>query len=236
MFDVASKVLSSVLVSRMRAVMEHICMEAQAGFRAGRGTIDGLFNILLGLRKRQEHNIETWAVFIDLVKAFDTVPRKALFEVLSRYGLPDHFVRIVMRLHVGAKVNVKIGKDDIDVESNIGVRQGACEGPILFLFIMQAAFETMEWPVTKPTFATVPRTKSARLMGRLMIEKLTMSTALHLFLSSGAHFLQMTAASCSRLVKIWSKEWIICAGTFVNLAYKCTSAKTVKKARRRPCT
>ena len=154
LLDVASKVLSSVLVSRMRAVMEHICMEAQAGFRAGRGTIDGLFNILLGLRKRQEHNIETWAVFIDLVKVFDTVPRKALFEVLSRYGLPDHFMRIVMRLHVGAKVNVKIGKDDIDVESNIGVRQGACEGPILFLFIMQAAFETMDWPVAKPTFAT----------------------------------------------------------------------------------
>ena len=73
MLDVASKVMSSVLVSRMRAVMEHICMEAQAGFRSGRGTIDGLFNILLGLRKRQEHNKETWAVFIDLVKAFDTV-------------------------------------------------------------------------------------------------------------------------------------------------------------------
>ena len=34
------------------------------------------------------------------------------------------------------------------------MRQGACEGPILFLFIMQAALETMEWPVAKPTFQT----------------------------------------------------------------------------------
>jgi hypothetical protein len=33
----------------------------------------------------------------------------------------------------------KVGKTDTNVPSNIGVRQGACEGPALFLFIMQAA-------------------------------------------------------------------------------------------------
>ena len=37
-------------------------------------------------------------------------------------------------------------------ETHIGVRQGSCEGPVLFLFIMQAAMETLEWPegVSKP--------------------------------------------------------------------------------------
>jgi hypothetical protein len=34
------------------------------------------------------------------------------------------------------------------------VRQGSCEGPILFLFILQAALETMHWPVPKPAFRT----------------------------------------------------------------------------------
>ena len=38
--------------------------------------------------------------------------------------------------------------------STIGVRQGSCEGPALFLFIMQAAIETAEWPVEKPHFCT----------------------------------------------------------------------------------
>ena len=38
----------------------------------------------------------------------------------------------------------------------IGVRQGSCEGPVLFLFIMQAAMETFEWPegMTKPEYRT----------------------------------------------------------------------------------
>ena len=42
--------------------------------------------------------------------------------------------------------------EDKEVGSSIGVRQGACEGPILFLFITQAALERVKWPVTKPTF------------------------------------------------------------------------------------
>ena len=53
----------------------------------------------MGLQKRKEHKLETLALFIDLVKAFDSAPREALFAVLRRIGLPDHFVNIVIRLH-----------------------------------------------------------------------------------------------------------------------------------------
>ena len=108
LLDVASKIFSSVLVARMGVVMEKFGFDAQAGFRWDRGTIDGLFTTFVGLSKRKEHGLETWALFIDLVKAFDTVPREALFAVLRRFGLPDHFVKVVMRLHFGAKVKVKI--------------------------------------------------------------------------------------------------------------------------------
>jgi hypothetical protein len=55
---------------------------------------NGLFTTYVGLHKRKEHGLETWALFIDLVKAFDTVPREALFAILHRFGLPDHFVNI----------------------------------------------------------------------------------------------------------------------------------------------
>ena len=140
----------------MGVVMEKFGFDAQVGFRWDRGTIDGLFTTFVGLSKRKEHGLETWALFIDLVKAFDTVPREALFAVLRRFGLPDHFVKVVMRLHFGAKVKVKIGEEDSEVDSTIGVRQGSCEGPVLFLFVMQAAMETLQWPdgVARPEFKT----------------------------------------------------------------------------------
>ena len=55
--------------------------------------------------------------------------------------MPDHFVKVLIRLHYGEKVEVKIGDVDSEINSTIGVRQGSCEGPVLFLFIIQAAME-----------------------------------------------------------------------------------------------
>ena len=69
--------------------------------------------------------------------------------------MPDHFINIVIRLHADAVVSYKMGKEEIEVKNKIGVRQGACEGPVLFIFIMAAAMETMEWPVPKPWFCTL---------------------------------------------------------------------------------
>ncbi len=86
------------------------------------------------------------------MKAFYTVPREALFAIPHHFGSLDHFVNTVIRFHENALINLKIGEDDSEVESSIGVRQGSSEGPILFLFIMQAAMETFTWPVAKPVF------------------------------------------------------------------------------------
>ena len=154
LLDIASKLFSCIIVERLKKVMEENGPENQCGFRPWRGTIDGAFNLLMALRKRQEHNLETFVAFVDLEKAFDRVPRAALFKVLRRYGLPDHFINVVIRLHADAVVSYKQGNAKIEVKNRIGVRQGACEGPILFLFLMAAAMETMEWPVAKPVFCT----------------------------------------------------------------------------------
>ena len=105
---VCSKLLSYVLVRRLQIIMEEFGMDSKSGFRPDRGTIDGLFTTFVGLHKRKEHGLETWALFIDLVKAFDTVPRESLFAILRRFGLPDHSVSIVIRLHENALINVKI--------------------------------------------------------------------------------------------------------------------------------
>ena len=57
--------------------------------------------------------------------------------------------RCLFGIHYGAKVKVKIGEVDSEIDSTIGVRQGSCEGPVLFLFIMQAAIDTLEWKVSQ---------------------------------------------------------------------------------------
>ena len=148
-------------------------MESQTGFRYYRGTIDGAFTVINALRKRQEHNLESYVAFIDLIKAFDSVPRAALWKVLLKFGFPRHFVRVVMRLHTGAVMKFKINDqaEDADVASSIGVRQGSNSGPVLFLYIMQAAMETMTWPVAEPQFCTAKEGEPARLHGERSTRK-----------------------------------------------------------------
>jgi hypothetical protein len=155
LLDISSKIVSNIANARMRKVFASEGMEAQSGFTSRRGNRDGHFNVSVALQKRKEHGQETWALFIDLVKAFDTVVCEALFAIMRKFGLPDHFINILIRLHVGATIKVKIGDIEIEVPSNIGVRQGSCEGPSLFLFVIQAALETMDdWPADKPVFHT----------------------------------------------------------------------------------
>ena len=42
---------------------------------------------------------------------------------------------------------VRSDDKDVEVDSSIGVRQGSCESPVLFLFIKKAAMGTRVWPV-----------------------------------------------------------------------------------------
>jgi hypothetical protein len=216
LLDVASKIFSSVLVARMGVVMKKFGFEAQVGFRWDRGTIDGLFTTFVGLSKRKEHGLEKWALFIDLVKAFETVPREALFAVLRRFGLPDHFVKVVMRLHFGANAKVKIGEEDSEVDSTIGVQQGSCEGPVLFLFIMQAAMETLQWPAawrgprSRPAKAALPwaRIRTASGVPRSLSSRPPSSRTIARFSSTRA----MTSSRASTT----------CFLTFASLVFKCT--------------
>jgi hypothetical protein len=178
LLDIASKIVASVCVQRMQIVQEAEGLEAQAGFRGKRGCPDGFFNMIMGLTKRKEHGKATWALFIDLMKAFDTVVRKAAFDVCKKFGYPSHFLNIVLRFYKNAIIKFMVGNTDSEVDSNIGVRQGSIEGPSVFLLIIQAALETMDWPVDKPEFCTrkdgvtmgerVERTKEVELFELFM--------------------------------------------------------------------
>jgi hypothetical protein len=71
-----------------------------------------VFPQLVQAYRKVRTQLETWVLFVDFVKAFDTVPLDGLFAVLRLYGLPNHFVNIVNRLHKNAMIKLKIGSVD----------------------------------------------------------------------------------------------------------------------------
>jgi hypothetical protein len=71
--------ISSILPNRISVyILESEGLEEQNGFMCHRGCCDGIFAVKMALQKRHEHGLGTLAVFIDLVKAFDSVPSNGL--------------------------------------------------------------------------------------------------------------------------------------------------------------
>jgi hypothetical protein len=111
--------------ARSRVISEKLDQEAQTGFRSNRGTCGGTWNVGMAIAKRKEHGAESWVLLLDLVKAFDRVPRELLWEVMKRFGYPPKFMRILIKLHTGVKVNFSMHGVEKEVSSTIGVAASA---------------------------------------------------------------------------------------------------------------
>ncbi|KAK2178235.1 hypothetical protein NP493_552g01041 [Ridgeia piscesae] len=65
------------------------------------------------LRQLQERFIEQerplYMVFVDFSKAFDTVGRTGLWQLLRKYGCPEKFTPVIEALHTGMMANVCVG-------------------------------------------------------------------------------------------------------------------------------
>lgn len=154
--DTLQKLTTSMIASRLGRHLKSVGMEEQCGFTPGKSTIDGAFSLLQALSKRKEHRKDTFVVFIDLVKAFDTVPRPALFQVLKKFGLPQPLVSLIQLLYKDMKIELSVDDLKRHVNCTIGVKQGDPLSPVLFLFYIQACLETLSLPdsITKLAFQT----------------------------------------------------------------------------------
>jgi hypothetical protein len=91
--------MSSIINFRLTTLIETYGLDEQFGHTPGKGTTDALFAIRTALQLRREHQFPTYAVFVDLIKAFDTANHDLLFALLLRFGASEGLVDIIRRLH-----------------------------------------------------------------------------------------------------------------------------------------
>jgi hypothetical protein len=87
-----------MLVRRLKTVMDEEGMDEQPGFRHVEELSIDFCQLAYDYRNAKITYFESWILLVVLVKAFDTLPREALFEILRSYGLPNHFLNIIVRL------------------------------------------------------------------------------------------------------------------------------------------
>jgi exonuclease III len=142
LLEIAYKIVAKIVHQRLLPIAESLDHESQCGFRPGRGCNDAVFAVKLAMKKRREHSQETWILFLDLVKAFDRVPRELLWIVLERFGVPPKLINILKALHKNIYVKFTIDPISHVLECCIGVKQGDVLGPILFIMFIAAIMVT----------------------------------------------------------------------------------------------
>lgn len=85
-------------------------VEEQNGFRASTSTIDSIFPITQTIEKKTARSLETHLLFVDLTKAYDTVPVNKLWEVLEGTCISATVINAIKNLYEDSTSKVKNGK------------------------------------------------------------------------------------------------------------------------------
>jgi len=84
--------------------------EEQAGFRAGRSTVNHTFCLRQLIEKKMAVNQPLHLLYVDFEKAYDSMQLKNLWKALEHYNISNSIIRAIKRLYENSFSKIKIGK------------------------------------------------------------------------------------------------------------------------------
>ena len=142
LINIVAKMLHKMMEQRLQRMLDVNGLEEQSGFTPGRGTADGTFALKQCIFKAREHQQPVWMAFLDLVKAFPSNSRDAMWACMQKYGVPPTLLARIKALHTGmfAKYEVEPGEDQ-ELPNTSGSIQGSCLASPTFNIVVQCALE-----------------------------------------------------------------------------------------------
>ena len=144
----AGKVLLKVIAGRLSdyCERENILPEEQCGFRPQRSTVDMTFVVRRLQELARKKGTPLYLCFIDLTRAYDSVDRTLLWDVLARFGVPPRMFAVIREFHDGMQACVRLDdgecSDIFDVGQ--GLEQGCVLAPLLFNIFFTAVLLVAE--------------------------------------------------------------------------------------------
>jgi hypothetical protein len=110
LLSTAFKILSNILLARLTPYVNEIIGDYQCGLHRNRSTTDQIFYIRQILQKKWKYNGTVHRPFIDFQKAYDTVKREVLYNILLEFGIPKKLVRLIKMCLNETYSKVRVGK------------------------------------------------------------------------------------------------------------------------------
>jgi hypothetical protein len=135
--SIACKMMESIIRDELMAYMRrhNLLSTKQYGFVTGRSTVLQLLHALDKWTEALDNGDQVEAVYMDFMKAFDTVPHRRLISKLKSYGIGGKLIRWLQDFLHDREQRVKVNGHLSDSTSiGSGIPQGSVLGPLLFIF------------------------------------------------------------------------------------------------------
>ena len=133
------KLLSNIVLERIRPQYEQYISPSQSAYRANRSTADLVWAHRFMIAKALSKQVTIYITGLDLSSAFDTIRRDELIKILGNI-INDDEVRMIRLLLSNTTLNVKMNNaDTAPFESNVGSPQGDAISGVLFNIYLEDA-------------------------------------------------------------------------------------------------
>ena len=148
LMSTTAKIFTTILNNRIKLYLEtnNLLVEEQNGFRKGRSCQEHIFVLNSIIRNRNNKNQATFACFIDMAKAFDSVNHTLLWNSLINLGIEGKILKIIRNMYSNIEACVSLDGHHTEwFGIHGGVRQGDNLAPTLFtVFINSLAAKVKE--------------------------------------------------------------------------------------------
>jgi hypothetical protein len=142
--SVFSRLYIKVINNKSERKVKDLIGEDQSGFRAGRSCVDNLFVLQQLIQKRTSVGEETQLALIDLEKAYDSVPRCKLWEILTEISIDPELVEVIMEIYDNNIAHARHGNTlSQPIVPTKGLRQGCSLSPV------PASIESLETKLSR---------------------------------------------------------------------------------------
>ena len=136
-------VYNALLQNRIEPKIDNILRKNQNGFQRNRYTTSQILTIRKILEGVRAKNLQATILFVDFTKAFDSIHRGKMEQILLVYGLPKETVAAIIMLYRNIKLKARSPDGDTDyIDIVAGVLQGNSLAPYLFITYLDYVLRT----------------------------------------------------------------------------------------------